>query len=467
MSEKKITIQTFQASEHNPTHTAPLGHLQHAPESFLDANTISDISQNGIDSSRRRLLRGSFAAATAAMLMPVISQQARAEEGDPDILNLPPWSKMLGKSVASPSYGQPSKYEANIQRRQSPGLTQTDQASVSFSPLQGMFGMITASGLHFERHHQGWVDVDPRRHRLMINGLVNSPKVFTMEDLMRLPSVSRIHFIECGANTGMEWGNAAVPTVQYTHGMLSCSEFTGVPLSLLLEMAGYDKAKAKYILAEGADGSAMTRTIDLERALDDVIVAYGMNGEMLRPENGYPLRLVVPGVQGVSSVKWLRRIEVGDQPYATKDEAIHYIDLMPDGQHRQYTSIQEAKSVITNPSGGQRLMSQGFYNVTGLAWSGRGTVKKVDVSFDGGRNWYTANLEGAVLPKALTRFNIGWVWDGKPAILQSRVTDSTGYVQPMKRQLKEVRGSRSVYHNNAIQSWRVNESGEVENVQTA
>ncbi|WP_193164920.1 sulfite dehydrogenase [Microbulbifer hainanensis] len=466
-SEKEFLAQAYTPSPTVPERPGSFGQLRKAPESFLEKSTIEAVSQSGVDENRRRLLRTSFTTALAGMLGAGLSARAAAAEGDPDILTLPPWSKSLGNAVATNPYGQPSKYEANIVRRQSPGLTQTAQASVSFSPLQGMFGMITASGLHFERHHQGWVDVDPRRHRLMINGLVSKPMVFTMDDLMRLPSVSRIHFIECGANTGMEWGNAAVPTVQYTHGMLSCSEFTGVPLSLLLEHAGYDKARGKYVLAEGADGSSMTRTIDIERALDDVIVAYGMNGEMLRPENGYPLRLVVPGVQGVSSVKWLRRLEVGDKPYATKDEAIHYVDLMPDGQSRQYTSIQEAKSVITSPSGGQRLMTKGYYNVTGLAWSGRGTVKRVDVSFDGGRNWYTANLEGAVLPKALTRFNIGWVWDGKPAILQSRVVDSTGYVQPLKRQLKEVRGTRSVYHNNAIQSWRVMESGEVENVQIA
>lgn len=438
------------------------GALRSAPEFFLDSETVSAIQQQGVDASRRALIRSSFAMALASVIAP---RALANKAGDPDILALPSWSLSLGNPVASRPYGMPSKYESNLQRRQSPGLTQTAQSSVSFSPLQGMFGMITASGLHFERHHQGWVDVDPRRHRLMINGLVKTAKVFTLEDLMRMPSVSRIHFIECGANTGMEWGNSAVPTVQYTHGMLSCSEFTGVPLSLLLEQAGIDKSRAKYILAEGADGSGMTRTIDIDRALDDAIVAYGMNGEMLRPENGYPLRLVVPGAQGVSWVKWLRRIEVGDKPYATKDESIHYVDLMPDGQHRQYTSIQEAKSVITSPSGGQKLLSKGFYNVTGLAWSGRGTVKAVDVSFDAGRNWYSAKLEGPVLPKALTRFNIGWEWDGLPAILQSRVTDSSGYVQPAMRQLREVRGKRSVYHNNAIQSWRVNASGEVENVQ--
>jgi sulfane dehydrogenase subunit SoxC len=256
-----------------------------------------------------------------------------------------------------------------------------------------------------------------------------------------------------------------VPTVQYSHGMLSCSEFTGVPLSVLLDDCGIDRKRAKFVLAEGADGSSMTRTISLDRALDDVLVAWGQNGEMLRPENGYPLRLVVPGVQGVSWVKWLRRIEVGDQPWATKDEAVHYIDLMPDGTHRQYTSIQECKSVITTPSGGQTLLDKGFHNITGIAWSGRGKVKRVDVSVDGGRNWRTARLETPVLSKALTRFNIDWVWDGSPAILQSRAMDETGYVQPTYAQLRAVRGTRSIYHNNAIQSWKLADSGDVSNVQ--
>jgi len=182
--------------------------------------------------------------------------------------------------------------------------------------------------------------------------------------------------------------------VQYTHGMVSCCEYTGVPLITLLEMAGADLNKGKFILAEGADGSAMTRTIPIELVKSgEVLVAWGQNGEMLRPENGYPLRLVVPGVQGVSWVKYLRRVELGDMPWATKDEAVHYIDLMPDGQHRQYTSIQECKSVISTPSGGQALLATGFYNITGLAWSGRGKVKRVDVSVDGGRNWRTARLE--------------------------------------------------------------------------
>jgi sulfane dehydrogenase subunit SoxC len=412
-------------------------------------------------SSRRTFLRSSLAVSTGVLL----AREARA--GDPAILNLPPHSTGLGQPVAARGYGQPSVHERNLQRRQSPGLTRVAQSSVSFTPLQGLFGILTPNGLHFERHHQGWWDIDPAQHRLMVMGLVREPKVYTMDDLMRLPSVSRIHFLECGANSGMEWANVAVPTVQYTHGMLGCAEYTGVPLSTLLEHCGFKEKKAKYVLAEGADGSGLTRTISIERALDDVMVAWGMNGEMLRPENGYPLRLVVPGVQGVSWVKWLRRIEVGDQPWHTREEVLHYIDLMPDGTHRQYASIQECKSVITTPSGGQKLVGRGFHNVSGLAWSGRGRVKRVDVSFDGGRNWRTARLEGPVLPKALARFNIDWTWDGAPALLQSRAIDETGYVQPKISELRAVRGTRSIYHNNAIQTWEVAASGEVSNVQAS
>jgi sulfane dehydrogenase subunit SoxC len=438
------------------------GRLLKAPENHLSAVEIERARR------ARRAFMGKALAMGAGAATAGAARSARAQDahaGDPAILKLPAHSTGLGQPVAARGYGSPSEWEENIQRRQSPGLTRVPQASVSFCPLQSLFGIITPNGLHFERHHQGWWDIDPRGHRLMINGLVRQAHVFTMDDLMRLPSVSRIHFIECGANSAMEWGNPAVPTVQYTHGMLSCAEFTGVRLATLLDICGADTEKGRYVLAEGADGSSMTRTIPMANVLDDVIVAWGMNGEMLRPENGYPLRLVVPGIQGVSWVKYLRRIEVGDQPYYTKDEELHYIDLMPDGLHRQFTSIQECKSVITTPSGSQTLLDKGFYNITGLAWSGRGAIKRVDVSVDGGRNWRTARLETPVLSKALTRFNIDWVWDGAPAVLQSRAVDGTDYVQPKINQLRAVRGTRSIYHNNAIQSWRVAESGEVTNVQ--
>ena len=439
--------------------------IRPAPESFLSREQIAEVTRG-----RRGFLAGAFASAVAAAGQASAQSNPVSGQGDPNILQMPAHTKGLGQPVAALGYGVPSVHEKNLQRRESPGLTRVSAASVSFCPLQGLFGIITPNGLHFERHHQGWWDIEPDKHRLMINGhdatFVKKPMVFTMDELMRLPSVSRMHFIECGANSGMEWTNVAVPTVQYTHGMLSCCEYTGVPLRTLLEMAGTDFKKAKFVLAEGADGSSMTRTIPMSLIMSgEVLVAWGQNGEMLRPENGYPLRLVVPGVQGVSWVKYLRRIEVGDMPYATKDEAVHYIDLMPDGLHRQYTNIQEVKSVITTPSGGQVLLDKGFHNVTGLAWSGRGKIRKVDVSVDGGRNWAPARLETPVLSKCLTRFNFNWTWDGKPALLMSRAVDETGHIQPTYTELRKVRGSRSIYHNNAIQTWLVQESGEVKNVQ--
>ena len=414
----------------------------------------------GMKPSRRAFLRGAAAVGGATAM-----GTSAAAQGDPAITELKPWNQFLGEGVDASPYGMPSKFEAHVRRQDVPWLTADPISSINFTPLHEMDGIITPNGLCFERHHGGVAEVDPAEHRIMINGLVDRELVFTMEDLMRFPRENHVYFLECAANSGMEWRGAQLNGCQYTHGMISCAEFTGVLLSTVLEMCGIDKKRARYVLAEGADGSSMTRTISMETAMDDVIVAWGMNGEMLRPENGYPLRLVVPGVQGVSWVKYLRRIEVGDKPYATKDEAVHYIDLQPDGQHRQYTSIQECKSVITTPSGGQTLLDQGYYNISGLAWSGRGSVKRVDVSVDGGRNWRTARMEGPVLSKALTRFNIDWVWDGKPAIIQSRAIDSTGYVQPKINQLRAVRGTRSVYHNNAIQSWKITENGEVSNVQ--
>ena len=361
---------------------------------------------------RRKVLTGLVGgAAGAAMLSKATNASELGVSGEAPVKGQgpfdPSWTRVLGKGVNSSPYGKPSPFESNVVRRISPGLTPTPQSSVAFTPLQNLFGIITPNGLHFERNHNGLAEIDPSQHRLMIHGFVRTPKIYTMDDLLRFRSVSRVHFIECGANTAVEWAQVAVPTVQYTHGMISCSEFTGVPLITLLEMAGADLKAGRFVLAEGAEGSSMTRTIPMSLITSgEVLVAYGQNGEMLRPENGYPLRLVVPGVQGVSWIKYLRRVEVGDQPYATKDEAIHYMDLMPNGMHRQYTSIQECKSVVTTPSGGQVLLDKGFYNISGLAWSGRGKVKRVDVSVDGGRNWRAARLEGPVMSKCLTRFNI-------------------------------------------------------------
>ena len=411
-------------------------------------------------SSRRGFLKR--AVAGGAALAGAGRAAAQGEANLPP--NVPEWTRTLGAPVLASPYGVPSRHESAVRRRESPGLTRTPHSSVAFTPLQSLFGIITPSGVHFERHHAGMPDVDPHQHRLIVHGMVREPRIYAMEDILRFPSVSRVHFIECGANTGMEWANVAVPTVQYSHGMIGCSEWTGVLLSTLLGEAGVDP-KAKFVLAEGADGAALTRTIPIAMALDDVMVCYGQNGEMLRPEQGYPLRLLVPGVQGVSSIKWLRRLKLGDTPWNTREESLHYVDLMPGGKHRQYTWIQETKSVITSPSGGQVILDKGYHEITGLAWSGRGKVRRVDVSTDGGRNWRTARLQEPVHTKALTRFRLDWQWDGGPALLQSRAIDDTGYVQPTIRQLREVRGSRSIYHNNAIQTWRVDTTGEVSNVQ--
>ena len=247
---------------------------------------------------RRTLVLGGATVATAATV------RAGAQDLSRNLPpNVPEWQTTLGAPILEHPYGLPSRYEANVKRRESPGLTRTPQSSVSFTPLQNLFGIITPSSLHFERHHGGMPEVDPHQHRLMIHGMLANPRIFTVEDVMRFPSVSRIHFIECGANTGMEWGNVAVPTVQYTHGMIACSEWTGVLLSTLLDECGYDRQRARFVLAEGADAASLTRSVPIEMALDDTMVVYAQNGEMLRPEQGYPLRLVVPGVQGVSSVK--------------------------------------------------------------------------------------------------------------------------------------------------------------------
>lgn len=436
------------------------GQVQPAPENF-DPGASQTVRQQ----TRRGFLRSGLLTAGAAVSLPMPAQAA-----DPDIVNLPPWSTRPGHHVARRAYGLPSHYQVDLIRRELPGYTSLGANSGSFCPLQGLFGIITPSGLHFERHHHGWHDIDPDRHRLMLNSsdpaLMDRARIYTLADLIRLPPVSRIHFVECGGNTGFERKAATAPTVQYSHGLISCSEFTGVPLRLLLEECGVDFRRARYVLAEGADGASLTRTIPMELVESgEVLVAYAQNGEHLRPENGFPLRLVVPGVQGVSWVKWLRRIEVGTKPWATREEALRYVDPMPDGSYRQYASLQQVKSVITTPSGGQKLLTHGFYNITGLAWSGRGRVQRVDVSVNGGHTWQPARLETPVLSKALTRFNFNWTWDGSETALQSRAVDDAGDVQPTWTQLRAENGTASVYHNNAIQSWHVQRSGNVANVQ--
>jgi sulfane dehydrogenase subunit SoxC len=414
--------------------------------------------------SRRRFL----AAAAGAGALAASGRGANAAGGNPKNLppNVPEWTRTLGDGVAVRPYGQPSKFENHVVRRDVAWLTASPESSVSFTPLHELDGIITPSGLCFERHHGGIAEIDPADYRLMLHGLVDKPLMLTLDDLKRFPRVNRIHFLECAANSGMEWRGAQLNGCQYTHGMVHCVEYTGVPLRLLLQEAGL-KTNAKWLLAEGADAAAMNRSIPLEKALDDCLVAYRMNGEMLRPEQGYPARLVVPGWEGNIWVKWLRRLKVGDQPWYTREETSKYTDLLASGRARKFTFEMDAKSVITSPSPQAPLRDKGLTVISGLAWSGRGKIKRVDVSLDGGRNWRAAKIDGLVLDKACVRFYAEHYWNGEELLLQSRAVDDTGYVQPTKAALREVRGLNSIYHNNGIQTWRLLPSGEVENVEVS
>jgi len=367
-----------------------------------------------------------------------------------------------GLPVLSPAYGQPSPRVAGIQRKtwSNPPL---EQAS-SLTPLGDLYGTITPNGLFYERHHSGVPDLDPDQHRLVIHGAVSRPVAFSLEDLLRFPSVSRFHFLECTGNSGSELVKPTRETVQGTHGLLSCAEWTGVPLSILLDQAGL-LPSGKWLLAEGADAGRMTRSVPIEKALDDAIVAYGQNGEPLRPEQGFPMRLFLPGWGGNLSVKWLRRLKVAAEPFYTREETSKYTDLMADGSARIFTWAMDAKSVITRPSGGQTLGGgPGPYQISGVAWSGRGRITTVEISTDGGQSWRKAPLQEPVLSKCLTRFSLPWEWSGGPAILQSRAIDETGYRQPTREALIAARGAHGAYHNNSIQSWRVDPSGKVTNI---
>ncbi len=339
----------------------------------------------------------------------------------------------------------------------------TPEAGSSGTPLAETYGIITPPGLHYERHHAGVPTINPAQHRLTIHGLVERPLVLTMDDIRRLPSVSRIHFLECGGNSGSEWRTTNGPDVQRSYGLASCSEWTGVPLRLLLEEVGL-RADAKWIIAEGADACRMQRSVPIVKALDDAMLAYGQNGEPLRPSQGFPLRLLTPGWEGNVQVKWLQRLQVTDKPYMTRDETSKYSDLMPDGKARLFTLPLEAKSVVTFPSGGQKLPGPGLFELTGLAWTGKGRIERVDVTFDGGKSWQAARLDEPRLRLAFTRFRLPWRWTGEPVTIASRATDETGYVQPTRDELVAVRGLNSGYHFNGIKLWRVGADGSVTNV---
>jgi sulfane dehydrogenase subunit SoxC len=389
--------------------------------------------------SRRQLLK--LGAAVGGGL--VAGQKALALEAEPRKLGTP-----LGPYTERAPFEKATRFVRE---------SKTPETGSSFTPLQESVGILTPSALHYERHHSGVPTIDPSKHRLVIHGMVERPLSLSMAELRRLPSVARILALECGGNSAGEWGGAGGADVQRSFGLLSGSEWTGVSLALLLAEVGV-RPGASWVIAEGADPCRMMRSVPLAKALEDSMLAYGQNGEAMRPAQGYPLRLINPGWEGLHSLR------LTDQPYMARDETSKYSDLMPDGKTRIFTYTMEAKSIITFPSGGQTLPGRGLYELTGLAWSGRGRIERVEVTTDGGNTWTPATLQEPRLPMALTRFRLPWRFEGQEARIASRAIDQTGYVQPTRAALVAVRGLNSIYHYNGIKVWQVRADGTVTNV---
>ena len=406
---------------------------------------------------RRRFLAQSAAlvgGATSATLSPPAAAQELAGQ---------PWERVYG--AAFTGYGQPSKFEAPVVRHVArPYGDLAPGSGAALSPIESLEGIITPSSLHNIRNHSGTPDIDPKLHRLLIHGMVARPLMFTVEALLQYPMTTRTHFVECSGNSSRALlpQPAQVPAGAI-HGNTSCSEWTGVPLRMLLEEAGLDPS-AKWLLAEGADSAHMSRSIPVEKAFDDALVALYQNGERLRPEQGYPVRLLLPGWEGNMNVKWLRRIKATDGPTHTKDETSKYTDPLPDGRALQFTFEMGVKSVITRPSSTMTLPRPGRYEISGLAWSGAGRIRQVEVSTDGGATWSAATLLGEERPRAFVRFRIPWEWNGKPAVLQSRATDEKGRVQPKRADLIARYAPDNRFHNNSIVSWAVGADGKVTHV---
>ncbi len=413
------------------------------------------VAGNGLI-NRRALLRGAlFSAGIAAASAGIV--QADDSIG----ANAPEWMKTPGRPFSA--YGTPSHWQEKVQRifTIAPGRAGTGS---SRTPLHLLEGTITPGGLHYERHHNGVPDIDPGQHELFIHGMVKRPLAFSLDALMRYPMETQIRFIECSGNSGIF--NQPQPqqvTAGELNGLLSCSEWTGVRLATLLAEAGVTK-EAKWVVAEGADAAAMSRSIPLEKCMDDAMVALYQNGEAIRPEQGFPMRLLLPGFEGNMNVKWLRRLNVTDAPVDARDETSHYTELMPGGKARQFMFPQGAKSAIIKPSFGMSMKGPGLYEVSGLAWSGAGRISKVEVSADGGQTWATAALSEPVLSKAVTRFRLPWHWDGRPSKLMSRATDETGGTQPTRASWLAQFAPGQQYHFNGIQIWGIEADGTVKNV---
>lgn len=415
--------------------------------------------------SRRGFMRAGLAASVA---LPAAVGMARAQGApDPLITEVQDWARYTGEGVDATPYGMPIRFEENVVRRHVSWLTADTLSSINFTPIHALDGTLTPAGCSFERHHSGAIELAKPDYRLMINGLVDRELVFTYEDLERFPRSQGVYFCECAANTGMEWAGAQLNGSQFTHGMIHNMEYVGVPLKTLLAEAGV-KPEGTWIYVEGADASSNGRSIPMDKAMDDVLVAFKANGEALRMEHGYPVRLVVPGWEGNMWVKWLRRIEVTDAPVQSREETSKYTDTLADGTSRKWTWAMDAKSVVTAPSPQVPIThGPGPVVITGLAWSGLGAITRVDVSVDGGKNWKTARLAQPGVPMAMTRFYLDHNWNGEEMLLQSRAVDETGYVQPTKNALREFRGENSIYHNNGIQTWLIKQDGSAENVEVS
>jgi len=374
-----------------------------------------------------------------------------------------PWEREYGAPMVG--YGQPSRFEKAVVRHVlRPYGDLAPGTGAALAPIERLEGIITPSGLHSNRSHSGTPDIDPALHQLLIHGLVEQPLKFSIDALLGYPMLTRILFIECAGNSGR---NLAPQPPQapagVIHGNMSCSEWTGVSLRAILDQAGLRPA-ARWLLAEGADSAHMSRSIPIEKALDDAMLGLYQNGERLRPEQGYPVRLLLPGWEGNMNVKWLRRLKVVDAPVHTRDETSRYSDLLPDGRALQFTFEMGVKSVITRPSATQQLSRRGLHEITGLAWTGAGRIRRVEVSTDGGATWADAALTGAERSKAFVRFRMPWDWDGRPAVLQSRATDERGAVQPSRAAWLARYSPGNAYHNHSIVSWGVASDGRVSNV---
>jgi len=361
------------------------------------------------------------------------------------------------------NYGMPSVHEKRVIRLIGSNRMVLGNG-VSWTPLESLEGMVTPTGLHFERHHNGVPEVEPARFTFTLHGMVAKPLCFDLAGLLRYPLQSRMLFLECGGNSNAGWHEEPMQKpVGSFHGLVSGSEWTGVPLSYLLDEAG-GNSRATWAIAEGLDAAATEVSIPISKLREDALLALFQNGERLRAENGYPLRLVLPGWEGVRQIKWLHRLEFTDQPVMSRNETGEYTQLLPSGKAEQFDFVMGPKSLITSPSYGQTLGTRGVFEVRGLAWSGHGAVAKVEVSADGGKSWSTAHIDGPVMSKCFARFRAAWKWDGKPAVLQSRVKDDQGNIQPTRAHLVAQRGRNGYFHYNAILSWAVDSDGTVRHV---